>query len=481
MNKASALSCPIREQALKHPRMPALCDAGGVQDYASLDAAIEQYRAMLGAQHCKAGDRILLTGTPSSAYCALLWACFREGITACPVNSALPSAAMEHWARFTGAAAVYGEHADLLPPSLPRLLFSGTFQETEEENPGKKLPLNGLQHAVIIQTSGSTGTARGAVLTLSAVLAAAGFANQNMPLRQGDRWLVTLPFFHVSGLSILFRCAAAGACAVFPEAGSTLAQGLLAHDATHLSLVPTQLQRLLDDPEAVPCLRKMKGVLLGGAPMPESLLRRAFEAGIPLIPSYGMTETAAQCCAVPPGSDFSLLQTSGRPLQPGSMRIDERGMIQYNGDALFQGYLQGDGSLHLPLSTDGWFPTGDCGFFDEAGFLHVNGRADSMIICGGENIHPEEIEQLLCTAPGIRRVLVSGVTHAEYGTIPVAFIDPEDGAAIDEVFLRRYLAERLPRFKHPRRFLRWPDAEPGGLKASRSWFASEAERLLEEK
>ncbi|HQB03936.1 MAG TPA: hypothetical protein PLY90_11675, partial [Candidatus Hydrogenedentes bacterium] len=76
---------------------------------------------------------------------------------------------------------------------------------------------------------------------------------------------------------------------------------------------------------------------------------------------------------------------------------------------------------------------------------------------------------------------VSGVTHAEYGTIPVAFIDPEDGAAIDEVFLRRYLAERLPRFKHPRRFLRWPDAAPGGLKASRSWFASEAERLLEEK
>lgn len=481
MDEASPLFCPIRERALKHPHMPALCGAGGVQDYANLDAAIELYRAMLGAQHCKAGDRILLTGTPSHAYCALLWACFREGITACPVNLALPPAAMEHWARFTTAAAVYSEYADPLPSSLPRLLFPGAFPEATAGVPEKKLTLNGQQQAVIIQTSGSTGTARGAVLTLSAFLAAAGFANQNMPLRKSDRWLVTLPFFHVSGLSILFRCAAAGACAVLPEAGTALTQELLAHDATHLSLVPTQLQRLLDDPEAVRCLRKMKGVLLGGAPMPESLLRRAFEAGIPMIPSYGMTETAAQCCAVPPDSDFSLLQTSGRPLQPGSVRIDERGMIQYKGDALFRGYLQEDGSLQLPLSTDGWFPTGDCGYFDQAGFLHVSGRADSMIICGGENIHPEEIERLLSAVPGIRRVLVSGAAHAEYGTVPVAFIDPEDGAAIDEAFLCRYLAERLPRFKHPRRFLSWPDTAPEGLKASRSWFASEAERLLAEK
>ena len=478
MSEIKEKPCPLRQQAITCPDAPALSMGPHQWSYAAWDRAVAHYEQALDESGLRRGDRMLLSARASVEYCTLLLALFRKGIIACPTNPALPSKALKTWASFLRASAIYRDAPDntaTAPPSFQPPILSGS----DEKSLPAPLPITVSTGAAVIQTSGSTGQAKAALLSLNNFLTAAALARQNMPLQAGDSWLLSLPLFHVSGLSILFRCIPAGATVVLPEQGDSLEDTLIKSQVTHLSLVPTQLQRLLDTTEGCPCLSTLKAVLLGGAPASTSLLRRAHEAQIPLITSYGMTETAAQCCAVPPGASLSVLQSSGRPLEKGSLRIDDDNRIFYRGEALFQGYLQEDGSLFRPLTEEGWFPTGDCGYFDDDGYLHITGRSDARFICGGENIQPEEIEVLLNEIPGVSASVVVGVADPCYGTSPVAFIRMEEGYVLDETLLRRHLEAKQPPFKIPRKYYPWPDEIPSGIKINRSWFTAKGEQLAE--
>jgi O-succinylbenzoic acid--CoA ligase len=317
--------------------------------------------------------------------------------------------------------------------------------------------------ATIIFTSGSTGQPKAALHTWANHLYSAKGANANLSLRQGDRWLLSLPLYHVGGLAILVRCALAGAAVAVPSPENDLATALVDVRATHVSCVATQLRRILNAGHEPP--QALRAVLLGGGPIPAPLLDRAYDEGWPLLTSYGCTEMASQVTTTAPGAPRSTLDTAGARLPHRRVRIDPDGQILVAGRPLFRGYVQ-DGTVTDPRTEDGWYPTGDRGFLDAQGRLHVIGRIDRMFVSGGENIQPEEIETALEELSGVEQAAVVSVSNAEYGHRPVAFLRTE--GPLDETDLRRRLRDRLPGFKIPDAFFSFPeDTGRSSLKVDR--------------
>jgi O-succinylbenzoic acid--CoA ligase len=331
--------------------------------------------------------------------------------------------------------------------------------------------------AIIVFTSGSTGRPKAAVLSMGNMMAAAQLANLNMPLVPGDGWLLSLGIHHVAGLGILFRCWTAGAAVVLPPPDASLAEAVMDPRVTHLSLVPTQLHRLMENPAHTRRLAAMKGILLGGAPSPEALIRRAHAAGLPIHTGYGMTETCAQICATPPGASLDKLLTSGWPLGEDAVRISPEGEIEVGGPTRFLGYWD-EGRLVQPFTKDSWFRTGDLGHLNARNCLTVTGRRDNMFIAGGENIQPEEVEAVLCALPDVAEAVVVPVPHDAFGATPAAFVRMDDGSAPDGDALRAALLEKLPKFKVPRHWFPWPETAQQGLKIRRKSFIERADHLL---
>ena len=177
-----------------------------------------------------------------------------------------------------------------------------------------------------------------------------------------------------------------GAWGVAVGAEEYVEEALGRYELRHVSLVATQLYRLLQDDKAAEGLAAMKAVLLGGGPAPEGLVREAVERGIPIYASYGMTETASMIACTMPGDLIERLLSSGRPLVEDTVSISDEGEILVRGETLFQGYLRHDGTRDLPLTADGWFATGELGSFDDAVYLHATRRGDNRYVRVGANI-----------------------------------------------------------------------------------------------
>jgi len=319
--------------------------------------------------------------------------------------------------------------------------------------------------ATVLFTSGSSARPKAVVHDLNAHVMSARGANENIPLGVGDRWLVSLPLYHVGGLAILFRCREAGAAAVLRDPERAFGEQIEGDGITHLSLVPTQLQRLLDDGAN---LSSLKAVLLGGALIPPTLVERALPAGVPLHTTYGMTETASQVTTSCPGADLIELATAGSVLAHRELSIDAGGQILVRGAVRFLGYVGGP-----RLEPTAWFETGDLGQLDEAGRLCVTGRLDNQFISGGENIHPETIERALLACPGVRRAAVAPRDDLRFGKRPVAFVD---AVAFTPEAWTSHLQASLARYMVPDAFFPWPTDLPDGLKIPRSTWA---DRLVE--
>ena len=314
-------------------------------------------------------------------------------------------------------------------------------------------PVDPHAPATALLTSGSTGNPRAVVHTLANHLYSAIGSAANLPLERDDRWLVALPMSHVAGLSILFRCLLAGATALIARSGSFRRDDRGPDDAlallpraTRLSVVPAQLQRLIELPAGR--YGALRSVLVGGQATAPALLERARAAGIPVLTTYGSTEMASQIATATPGGDLPH-GASGRVLPHRRLRIRD-GRIEVGGETLCAGYLSPDGIDPPPLEPDGWLGTGDCGRLAD-GVLTITGRADGMFVSGGENIHPQEIEAVLGAHPTVALAVVVPAPDPAFGSRPVAFIQSL-GAAPPEDELQALLAERLPRYKHPVRY-----------------------------
>jgi O-succinylbenzoic acid--CoA ligase len=370
--------CPLKEAARDAPHALALSSL----TFAELDQIADTLSLQLHQRGIGPGDRIPLLEPPSPSAIALFFAAWRRGASICPLNLRYPPAQIKTCL----------ERLALSIPSTPQSLF--------------------------LFTSGSTATPKIAVLSLENLLASAS-SFSHVDLQPGDRWLLSLPLFHVGGIGIVLRCILARATIVLAPQDPAI---------THLSYVPAQLYR------ATPVYKKLKCLLLGGAPV------ASYPENLPVYITYGLTEMGSWVAARknPPKIDghFHL----GAPLPGREIQIAHDGEILVRGTTLFQGYWE-QGKLRAPGE---WFATGDIGIDG----LAILGRKDWQFISGGENIQPEEIEQHILQIPAVIEAVVLPQSDPEFGQRPVAVIRASD-PSFDLPRLQRALQEHLPKYKIP--------------------------------
>lgn len=405
--------------AAARPDSPAILFGDRVISYAELDRAANAVAGMvLGAG--LEGTGVAFWGERDPATVAAVWGVCRAGATAVPVDARMPPAeAME----LTRAAGVRG----LFP--IPE----GGIDALLDRKVPSVVPAEGppsVDSRFVVFTSGSEGTHKGVILTGANIAASVAGSRDRLGNGPDDAWLLVLPLFHVGGVSILWRQAEQAAPVVLEaEFDPGRVAGLLGTTA-YSSLVPTMLRRVLDTGR----VGASGKVLLGGGPADVSLLRRAIDAGIPALQTYGMTETASQVTTVAPGNEEADLGTAGRPIQGAEVRIAD-GRIELRGPMLSPGYLGDD-----PRPEGSWFTTGDLGSIDDQGRLTVLGRADAVVVTGGENVHPAAVERVLRSHPGVVDARVFGMPDDEWGRRVVAEV-VLDGITATE--LREWAAAHL--------------------------------------
>ena len=296
--------------------------------------------------------------------------------------------------------------------------------------------------ATILFTSGTTGAPKAARLALDNHLANARAACEVLGVEASSRFLSTLPLFHVGGLAIAFRCQLASATLLLHERFDAQAVVReLRGGATHASLVPSTLARVLDLCPAFP--RSVRAVLVGGGPVPAPLLDRARRAGLPVLQTYGLTETASMATCERLGDADGA--SAGPPMPGLEVRI-AGAEIEVRGPQVMRGYLGAE-------AVQGFFATGDLGELDARGRLVVHARRTDLIISGGENVYPAEVEAALLTHPAVREAAVLPAPDARWGQVGVAYVATTTQAPLAESELRAFLAGRLAKFKNPARFV----------------------------
>jgi O-succinylbenzoic acid--CoA ligase len=393
--------------------------AGRRSDRVAISDATESvtYRELLlravraaGALHVrgvKRGEPVGLALEPGLPLAEALHGCLLLGAPAVPADPRLGP---------RERAAVLRDVEEVI--SRPLRGESGVFQLPE--------PPDRDAVALIIHTSGTTGQPKPIEITYGNIRANARGLAQAMELGDDERWLCPLPLSHVGGLMVLLRSALMATTAVLGPAERVTEPGI-----TIASLVPTQLQRLLDAGATPgPDLRR---ILLGGGPMPRALLSRARAAGFPVCPSYGLTQACSTVTVAQPGD----LETAGKAIPGVGVAIADDGEIIVSGGT---------------VNTLGSLRTGDLGRLDDQGRLIVTGRKGDVIITGGENVAPAEIEAVLAEHPGVADSAVFARPHPLWGEAITALVVARDGAAPDPAELRAHCLERLAAFKVPKAF-----------------------------
>ena len=480
MRSPAELPALLVKAARTGPNRPALILPHQTLSYAELLQLAAGVASRLQAGGIAAGARLAMWVNDPQALVLLLQASIAAGYVACPISTRLPAAEAVRLAQRISAAALITDQPLTSKTSTVVLPANSLLQGSVTHSIQLPESISETQPVSIIFTSGSTGEPKAALHGYGNHYYSALGSGENITFGADDRWLLSLPLYHVGGLAILFRAMLGGGTVVVPQDRHDLAAAIRAHRITHVSMVSTQLYRMLREPQSVETLRGLKAILLGGSGMPRSLIEAAHEQGLPIHTSYGLTEMASQVTATPPGAGLEALLTAGRLLPHREVKINADDEILVKGRTRFLGYVHGD-RLQQPFDAEGWFATGDLGRWTDQGYLQVTGRKDNLFISGGENIQPEEIEQALLQYPGMLQAVVVPVSDAEFGQRPVAFVQMQANPSVDAALLREYLSERLARFKIPIAFFPWPQEETfAGIKPNRRRLAELAEKWLSE-
>ncbi len=470
----------VKVSAIRHPRHTAIIDDRGVIDYQTLESQTNAIARGLASMGVKAGDSVGILCRNHRGFIQATIACSKLGADALFLNTGFAAPQLSDVvAREKPSLLIHDESfEDLvkqagLEGALPVVISwptdeasatssSTTLDDLIASNSGDPLQPPARHGAATILTSGTTGTPKGAHRDLQGEAIASGLALLGrIPIRMAETTVIAAPMFHSWGFAHFVIGLAFSSTMVVHERfdpEQTLAS-VARHGATGLAVVPVMLQRILDLPvetRQIYDTSSLNIIAASGSNLPGVLATTLMdEFGDVLYNLYGSTEVAWATIADPsdlraapgtagpvvPGAAIRLLDHEGKEVPAG-----ERGRIFVRNGMLFEGYTGGGGKEVI----DGFMSSGDVGHFDSEGRLFVEGRADDMIVSGGENVFPREVEDLIAQDPSVADVVVVGVPDDEFGQRLKAFVVAADGFTVDPEALRSLVKNNLARYKVPR-------------------------------
>ncbi len=452
-------ACPVFHWA-QHAPLRLAAECGDERwTYQRLDAEVGAWEQVLRRQGVVSGSRFAMLSWNSLTFLALFHAAARIGAGIAPLNARLTAPELSVIRDRLQPAVVFAE------PGLAHLIDGAVALDTVQL-PSASLAEPKIELAAVhalVFTSGTTGQAKAAQLTVGNFIAHAKATNARLPSTPNDRWLASLPFFHIGGLAMIARSALAGNTLVVQPRFDPLNANTAIDEQgiTHLSLVATSLKRLLEIREERPFPSSLNTLLVGGGPVPSSVLARARSLGVTALRTYGLTEACSQVCtetATDAGSD-----TCGPPLNGVEVRVvdsarvtlavGEIGEIEVRGPTVMAGYLDAP-EANAQVLSHGWLRTGDFGSLDADSRLTVFARRSDLIVSGGENIYPAEIEAVLEAHPSILEAAVVPLADAEWGQVPVALVVVKGTLEPVPLFeaLDAFCRQQLAGFKIPKVF-----------------------------
>lgn len=417
------------------------------------------YAQKLRKNGLQSGDRIALLGPSNVELVFVIHGCLLLGLEIVMLNSRLTKQEIGWQLADSEASAVIVSddlEALLQHQSFKRITFSAIqnsgqqiFEIEDRWTPDRTI--------TIMYTSGTTGFPKGVRQTANNHTSSALSSVLNLGLDEQDIWLCTMPLFHISGFSILVRSVLYGMEVRLLDKfdAGKVAREISQGTVTRMSAVSVMLNQILLELEATEQVAhpSFKTVLAGGGALPINYLKRAKERGLPVLQTYGLTETSSQTTTLAAGDAIRKIGSAGKPLFFNQIKINGAETANVNGEVYIRGphvtpgYI-GQFKEKSPL-IDGWFPTGDIGYLDEEGYLYIVDRRSDLIISGGENIYPAEIENVLAAHPKVLEAGVCGIEDAKWGSVPIAFVVVS--GAVTEGELIEFCAEQLARYKMPKR------------------------------
>jgi len=476
----------LRRRAGLTPNRPALRAGPEQVLFSDLDRRVDLAAAALSRHGVTKGTRVALLLGNGIPFAVLIHALARLRAVAVPLNARLAAPELA-WQLHDCRAAVLLHDVGLnasagaavsVTPHVARIEAGGidgtigdVGRRPQAQAADDHMDLSAVQ--AITYTSATSGRPKGVMLTYGNHWWSAVGSALNLGLTPDDCWLATLPLYHVGGMAILWRSVIYGMTVVIHERFDVGAvnREIERGRVTLISVVSTMLQQMLDARGDQPYPPALRCVLLGGGPVPANLLERCVGLAVPVAPTYGLTEAASQVATLPPDEVTVKPGSSGQPLFPTDIRIDapvgEIGEILVRGPTVMAGYSDQPEETARAL-YDGWLHTGDLGAVDGGGYLYVVDRREDLIVSGGENVYPSEVERTLLLHPAVLDAGVVGLPDDRWGQTVVAAVKLMPGAAGSEADLRDFCARHIARYKVPRRIWFVDDVPRAGGKMLRS-------------
>ena len=466
MELIGLLSKPKINQSV-HDSSFAILTPGSILTYGQLELSISNTIKALVKLGVKRLDKIAVLSENNKEYVVLVLSLWNMGAIPVPVNVRLLPNEIEELVSFAGCKFVFTDNhfKDLLTAANIKSHLipladeqAGNILTDNIQYPDSSDKFNLNNTALVIFTSGSSGKSKGVVLSFNNLLHSAMNANKLFHHTQKDRWLASLPFYHIGGFSVITRNFFYGTSLIIPKSlkNEDLMQAIEKFKPTLTSLVTTQLKRLIEagckpNPE-------LRQVLLGGGFIETALVSEALDKGWKVSKSYGTSETSSFVTVLYPEEFKFKPLSAGRAIPPNEILVlddnknilphNETGEIAVKAQSVAKGYLNNDEETRKKF-IDNIFYSGDHGYLDDKGFLFIEARREDLIISGGENINPLEIENEILKYNGIKETCVFGLNDTEWGDIVAAAIVSENEISVDE--LREFLKNKLPAFKHPKK------------------------------
>ena len=442
----------LLKQAATQPNQIAIDDGNERLSFAELKKQVEVLVGKI--DHLNPGSRVGILATNTLMSYKLSLAIMCSGRTIVWLNWRLAGEELERQIKDSGLQLCLVENSLWRSGMTDPFKSYSAFLITSAD-PGELIPVfKSNWVASIMYTSGTTGRPKGVLQTFGNHFYSAVSSALNLGLSSADKWLCVAPIFHISGFSIIMRGLIYGMTVRLVEKfrAEELERILANETVTIMSVVPFMLKKLIQQQNKTNTHYNsaFRCMLLGGGTIDRETLEACLQRSIPVVQCYGMTETCSQIVALRSADALLKLGSVGQPLFSTQLKLSKDGEILLKTPALTPGYLNLPDKLPSKM-IDGWYRTGDIGHLDKEGYLYIDGRADEMLISGGENIFPQEVEQIYQPYPQINELAVVGQNDSVWGQVPVAFVVSD--RRLSPTKLINYGYEHLARYKVPQHYI----------------------------